>query len=364
VGRWSRTTALAPHGSQRRVETWTSPDGAAFPVDVTVSKALDVLALKDTSLAAVIEYARFLQSTANELYTDREPALTSCPCCASPSSYAVEALQVFGIAYVRCPTCGHGYVRDQPSRAALNALFQGSEEHSGVYIDPATTEVRLAQVVRPKVQWVLAAYESALAGSPSTMIDVGAGGGHMVRGFQEAGLSAAGYELSSASRAFAAEHLRIDLLDADFLTSSGDPVDLVTMWGLLEYTADPAPFIAVARERLGSGGMLVVEVPRFDSLGTAVQGIPGAVVARHLDPTSHLNCFSDESLATVLLAGGFRPVAAWYFGMDAYELLVQLALRIDDEGTLAALARPILDLQQTLDGALLCDDIVVAAVPL
>jgi 2-polyprenyl-3-methyl-5-hydroxy-6-metoxy-1,4-benzoquinol methylase len=352
---------------QGRSERWTAPDGRGFDIDVRLGKPLDVRGLKASSIDDVTEYAAFLRSAAARLYGEDRPAdLGTCPCCRAEAAAAAEVLRVFDVAYVRCPRCRHGFVRQQPAVQILDEEFTESEEHSSIYTDPATLEVRMAQVVRPKVQWVLDAWSSRFAGSPARAIDVGAGGGHMVAGLREAGMDADGYELSESSRRFARAAFGVELLGDDFLAAAPDPVDVVTYWGLLEYTSDPHAFVDAARRRLtrADGGLLVVEVPRFDSISTAVQGIDGAVVSRHLDPTTHVNCFSDESLATVLLAGGFAPIAAWYFGMDAYELLVQIALRLGGDATLEQLAEPLLALQPALDGALACDDIVLAAVPL
>jgi hypothetical protein len=60
---------------------------------------------------------------------------------------------------------------------------------------------------------------------------------------------------------------------------------------------------------------------------------------------------------------GFRPVAAWYFGMDFYEFLVQAALRLDEPRVLAELADLIPTLQASLDQGRQCDDLVIAARP-
>jgi hypothetical protein len=140
--------------------------------------------------------------------------------------------------------------------------------------------------------------------------------------------------------------------------------DVITFWGLLEYVSEPRRFLDAARRWLNPGaGMLVVEVPRFDCMGTAIQSLIPNRVGRHLDPTSHVNCFSDASISSALDASGFKPVAAWYFGMDAYELLAQLAMELGDHGIFDRLAHLIPGLQTSLDGGLLCDDIVVAAVP-
>lgn len=322
------------------------------------------MALKETSLDDVRDYERFLRTTAGGLYAGATARRETCPCCNSPSQDTEEALRVFDVAYVRCASCGHGYVLEQPVKATLDDLFEHSEEHSSTYTDPAAVEIRMSQVVRPKVRWVLDVWAGHRSSPPQHLVDVGAGGGHMVAGFREAGIAATGHELSASSRRFARETFGIELGEEDFLTSGGE-VDVVTMWGLLEYTADPAVFLQAARRRLVDTGLLVVEVPRLDCLGTAVQAAPDSVVSRHLDPTTHVNCFSDASLATLLDDSGFAPVAAWYFGMDAHELLVQTALRLGErrDDVLATLAPSFLALQGALDRALSCDDLVLAAVP-
>jgi hypothetical protein len=65
----------------------------------------------------------------------------------------------------------------------------------------------------------------------------------------------------------------------------------------------------------------------------------------------------------VLVEEGFAPAAAWYFGMDVYETLVQTALRANDPTILSNAAHLIPVLQQAIDLERLCDDIVVAALP-
>jgi hypothetical protein len=84
-------------------------------------------------------------------------------------------------------------------------------------------------------------------------------------------------------------------------------------------------------------------------------------VARHLDPTSHVNCFSDASIATALYESGFKPIAAWYFGMDIYETLIQLSIHSHPD-LIEGFAHLIPFLQAGLDQVQFCDDLVIAAV--
>ena len=369
MSRWTRTAPLAA-ASGVQDECWRyARQGVAeqaFDIVVTTGKALDVVGLKNTTLDELRDYAAFLSRTATQLYAADAPRrrVTQCPCCQCDTAAATEILRIFDIAYRRCDECGHAFVGDQPTEESITALFGNSEAHSQTYVDPKTVEIRLQQVIAPKVDWTLDCYRRAFDGDPASCTDVGAGAGHFVEGMRRKGIATDGFELSEASRRFAWQAFGIDLHAADFLTAEPVPVDILTMWGLLEYTPEPRRFLARARRSLTADrGMLIVEVPRFDALGTVAQAANPTAIARHMDPTSHINCFSDSSLATALVEEGFRPVGVWYFGMDAYELLVQAALRLDDEDALNRLADMIPALQASCDAGRQCDDLIVAAVP-
>ena len=370
---WTRTAPLGRVPQSHQTEIWEYSESgesiASFDVDVTTGKSLDVLALKGASLDDIREYAGLLSRNADTLYRQDHPRreITECPGCGFDAADAAGALSVFGVKYCTCRQCGHTFVRSQPLIQTLEDSFTASEDRSVTYTDMDTVEVRLAQVVSPKLDWVTQTYRKHRGRAIASVLDVGAGGGHFVAACRRQALTAEGYEISRPSRRFASEVFGIELRGDDFLETGGslERFDVLTFWGLLEYTPDPRRFLEAAHRALDADeGMLIVEVPRFDCLGTAVQSHFPDTVARHMDPTSHVNCFSDESLATALLLSGFKPVAAWYYGMDVYELLVQLALHVDNNGFMERAAHLIPGLQAVLDSAKLCDDIVVAAVPI
>lgn len=341
----------------------------SYEVAVTIGKSLDVLGLKGTSLSEIRQYAHFLAQTASALYALplRTRTLAACPCCQIDVTTIPEYFQVYGAGYKRCPQCGHLFVYLQPTEEALKEVFTESEEHSATYTDRDSLEIRLTQVTQPKLEWVKQVYCQVYGHAPDKLLDVGAGGGHFVETCRRAGLNATGYEISKTSRAFARNVFGIELCDIDFLNcqDTATRFEVITFWGLLEYISEPGQFIQAARQQIDpQKGMLIIEVPRFDCLGSAVQVTCPTTIARHLDPTSHVNCFSDASLATLLYHAGFRPVAAWYFGMDIYELLVQLALKLDHPEVLTACAELIPALQHSLDAAQFCDDIILACVPI
>jgi hypothetical protein len=368
VDRWTREAPLSGMSRSSRVETWrrVGQDGDVrnYPIEIKIGKPFDVIAIKGADFDGTRRYAKFLAETAGGLYGSSCEIVKDCPACGLDTASAMEAFRIFGVPYHRCEACGHGFVRKRPSQQTLQGLFTDSAEHSEIYVDRAAAEQRLAQIVGPKLDWVLDVYMRTLGRGPSRAIDVGAGGGHFVAGLAKAHIAAEGWELSATSRAFAKEAFGIILHGDDFVAAPPEPASLITFWGLLEYVPEPMLLLQAARNRLSrDSGLLVVEVPRFDALSTVVQSCNPGNVARHMDPTSHINCFSDTSLMTALVRSGFEPVAAWYFGMDVYELLVHVALRCGRDDVLQRCADMIPTLQASIDAGMQCDDLIVAARP-
>ncbi len=369
---WRKTCALTPSPAGQAQERWELWEDerilASYPVQVRTGKPLDVVGFKSPRLDELKSYAAHLAASARQLYAPEAAlsALPACPACLLDSAQVEPQAAILGVAYGRCPRCGHLFVPRQPSTQAWESFFSASDEHAAAYTDSQAIEQRLAQVVMPKAQWLTQAYQDLYGRAPASLVDVGAGGGHFVEGARRLGCQAQGYELSRASRAFARQNFGLDLRGDDFnrLPPQAGSLDVVTFWGLLEYTPKPRRFLETAHACLGRReSLLVLEVPRHDCLGSALQQAVPTRIARHLDPTSHVNCFSDASLAWALHDCGFTPVAAWYFGMDAYELLLQLAWELDDQEIIARCAPLLLPLQACLDAGRVCDDLVVAAVP-
>lgn len=371
--KWFRRIAMDGIEKKNSREIWDYSDKngnilSTFPVEVTLGKSLNVLKLKNTSLKETRSYVEFLRETVKNLYGVKENLyrIEHCPCCDTDSSKGIEAFTAFDIVYTQCQMCGHAFVAEQLLPQILKDVFARSEEHSSIYINPETVEPRLRDVVSPKLKWVQSVYEKEYPQKITKLVDVGAGGGHFVEVCRRNSISATGFEISASSRKFARDIFGLELLDQDFLQyqPGNEKYDVVAFWGLLEYIQKPQHFVSKVQSMLSPEGMLVIEVPRYDCLSTSAQREFPDQISRHLDPSSHVNCFSDSSLLTLLYKSGFKPVAAWYFGMDVYELLTQMALTADNPGMIEQFAHSIPGLQNLCDQHFMCDDIIIAAVPM
>lgn len=372
MAKWERHGPLGTPSGDSGLEHWVLRDGssvlAAHPVALTLGKKLDVRTLRSETSVELLAYAAQFRAIIDRLYADKSKlrALPACPACGGGIENCAPAIEVHGVGYVACGNCGHVFIPKQPVSEALFESFEGEEGLSTFYVDPKTLEFRMQNIIAPKLDWVLDAFKRQYGGAPASILDVGAGGGHFVAGCRRRGLAAEGVEISRTSVRFAQSALGVALRHGNYLVSASSlgTFDLLTFWGLLEYAPNPGAFFAAARRQLTPGaGMLIVEVPRADSFSLEVQKQFTKTIWRHAMPDSHMNLYSDASLATLLHDNGFKPVAAWYFGMDIYEYLMQAGLAMATDRVMAELGDTIAPLQEFLDRARLSDDIVVAAVP-
>jgi hypothetical protein len=120
---------------------------------------------------------------------------------------------------------------------------------------------------------------------------------------------------------------------------------------------------AASKILLGKEGLVITEVPRWDCLSSAVQSVFFNSIVRHLDPLGHINCFTDSSLATAFKESNFDIVAAWYFGMDAYELFTQISYLLNKNKVIKEMGEYIPEFQGRLDLARLSDEMVFVGKP-
>lgn len=370
MSKWSKITSLSDTSNFETEEVWIHErfNGTKknYPMRIFNGKDFDFTKLNHTNLKKIKKYSEFLCKKTSQIYQKKEykKHKLKCPCCnINTKTNILKTLKFIGITYNICKGCGHCYIADQPSQHSFDHMFEYSSEHSEAYTQESEINFRINEIIIPKLRWCLSIYEKIYGKNLFSGLDVGAGGGHFVKGMKDFGINAHGFELSISSRKFAKEMFNVELISKDFLKSKSQKFDLVTMWGLLEYTSSPSKYLLQAKKFLNNDGLLIIEVPRINCLGTSVQISNPFSISRHMDPTSHINAFSDESLATLLVNSGYRPVAAWYFGMDIYEMLIQFGLRLNQDEIFKKISNMIPDMQRCLDNGRQCDDIVIASVP-
>jgi len=223
-----------------------------------------------------------------------------CPLCGGARRRRLVTRRGFDV--VRCRDCRLVYVWPQPTPAELEALYGSGGYHAEV--DEAERRRTFARRLRQIEK---------LEPRRGRVLDVGCSKGYFLDVARAEGWDAVGVELNAhavdAARARGLDVRQGGLADQPFDEGS---FDVVTLFDLLEHTADPRATLEACRRVLRPGGLLVVTTPNIDGL---VPRVTWWLFARtlgawdHPTPPGHLVQFSRRTLRRALEGSGFEVVA-------------------------------------------------------
>lgn len=223
----------------------------------------------------------------------------TCPVCAGIRVRAVRVPTAGEL--VRCADCRLLF-RGLPAAPTVPRARLTEEERR--------LEERVARGRRPHFARVLRA-----AGPPGRLLDVGTGMGALLEVAGEAGWQAVGVDVDPAVVAYARGRgldARVGELAA--LALPAGSVDLVTLWNVLDFTADPVRLLEECRRLLAPGGRVFVRTPNV-AFQRAAAGLARAVGLRRLVEERprwlaifHASNFGARTLRLALARAGFRDL--------------------------------------------------------
>jgi 2-polyprenyl-3-methyl-5-hydroxy-6-metoxy-1,4-benzoquinol methylase len=364
---WYKTTDLSQQG-EKGIEKWIREENGnkkEFELEVFLGKKTNLLKLKKNIVEKIKKNLDYYQKTRTELYnnSDMEDVL-SCPVCSGSSKDSTKKSNIYGAQYVQCNICSHVYVIKRPAQKTIHDFYLNNITYAATYTDKSASESRLNSIAMPWAEWTINLFEKYYQKKPKKILDVGSGAGHFVEACRRKGLIADGIELSESSRQYSKEIWGIELDGNDFVKVANQYLgyDIVTFWGLLEHTPNPGVLLnaAYAVVNASDNGMVISKLPRWNSLSSAIQTLNPNNVIRHLDPMGHIMAFTDASAAELYFKYNLKPIAAWYYGMDIYETLMQFGNLTGQYENLINTGEVQVELQQFIDEFRASDGLTLA----
>ncbi|MBN1353832.1 MAG: class I SAM-dependent methyltransferase [Candidatus Omnitrophica bacterium] len=328
-------------------------------------KPIDAAKLKEPLLANLGEQAKTYQAQVEDLLKRYKLQRVNCFLCGSDDTSRVE-FTVNGISYVRCPVCDLVHVSHKLPDEALYEYYKKGANYAEAYANSQYI-YRLDHVARPKVKFI-DKYVTANKKGKKLWLDVGSGIGDMLVASQDLGYTAIGLEISEDSINFGRDRLGCDLrnqtLEQFAESRPSDKFSAVSFMGYLDLVSNPMEELARAAKLLRPGGVVGVSVPHFNSFSRAVQQTFPKQSTRGFFLINALMQYTEKAILYAFKNNGFEPVAFWWFGLDAMELINNLTLACPGfRGSPMAkmLWENCNDIQQVFDNKKACDNMLAVA---
>ncbi|TCK20876.1 class I SAM-dependent methyltransferase [Pseudonocardia endophytica] len=213
---------------------------------------------------------------------------------------------------LRCAGCGTEFLHDPAPAAEDGTDSEYWEDYKfAVYASP---DVRRGYEERYAFAFDRLAARTGTA--PGSVLDVGCGIGNFLAWSSARGAASVGVDVDATAVAGARERGLTAVLPDGLDGALDGPVDVLTMWDVIEHVADPTAFVADVVDRLRPGGHLLLETPDaafpVRPAVRAVNRLSGGRVdvARRMYYWEHKIYFTEEGLRRV-----FAP-----FGVDLVEV--------------------------------------------
>ena len=227
-------------------------------------------------------------------------ALEACPACGVRDAASAE------LGLRRCTACGTVYAAAyaDPDEVFVDGYFAGGAGSYGIDTAHPRFQAFLAEVCARRCAFV----ESLRTDPhPPSLLDVGCGGGELLRAAVARGWRAAGAEPMPE----AAELARSRAPAADIRTGLSSQVgfedgsfDVVCAFHVLEHMPDARAFLRELARYARPGGLVVVETPNYASRLRRVRGEHWL----HLRPLEHLVHFTPQTMRATLAGAGLEPL--------------------------------------------------------
>ncbi len=229
-----------------------------------------------------------------------QPTRPGCPVCSGLTSTPVFTKNGFTIA--RCTACGLLHVSPTPSDQFLQAHYQNPAYFSGEEEQGYRNYADMRKALLPHFKRRLNLINTYQP-SHGRLLDFGCAAGYFLSIAKADGWQIAGLELSHEMAQAASQDLGVTIAESLDAVHEKN-FDAVTLWEVIEHLPHPVETLRQLRAHLRPNGLLMLSTPNTGHWQASRE--PDRWTGYR--PPSHLNFFTDRTLAHTLQRAGFERV--------------------------------------------------------
>jgi len=198
---------------------------------------------------------------------------------------------------LKCKTCGSAFIFPRLTDDEVEATYTEEYFSDSYYKDYLETG-------KPYMERIFKQLKSEGIVKPAReMLDIGCASGYLLYLMKNEGLKVLGVEMAEHWNKYAKENYSIEILTGDFTKSEiKQRFDFITMFHVLEHIVDIPEAIKELGELLKDGGLIIIEVPYINGIGSILKGKNWS----QLNPPNHINFFTKKGFRLLFHNAGFQ----------------------------------------------------------
>lgn len=310
-------------------------DAAASRRDFNPAAPASLAELPIQNLPAHIRFARIWEERGREFLARRVPR--PCPLCGGEQRTPWFSTQD-GYEYVICDRCAMVHIPDVVSLNVWDDYFKAlpdARSHLRGQMEGTITENALTLNRERFGRYFSLLRDHGVTLDGARLLDIGTYTGGALKIAREFGMKPAGIEGLREAVDFCHERrpdLQVTLGHAESLDPAvfGGAFNVATMWETLEHTFDPMRTLALVREALAPGGVVMVTVPNASNIQVSMLREHCFFAYGGYQGIGHVNLFSPDTLRRALEASGFELMhVETEYGTDWRQILYYLQRRFE-----------------------------------
>lgn len=250
--------------------------------------------------------------------------IETCPVCRHsgfslvfPATDSLVSGRSFDI--LECRACGVRITHPIPDEREIERFYDSEAYCPHSRLSSGTFERTYSLIRKMMVIRKRRLIERGLGLSPGRLLDVGCGEGTFLNEMRRAGWQVEGVDTSPSAREMARERYGLRVVaPGDWFTGAPGKYRLVTFWHALEHVHDVNRYLQAVRDRLETGGWVIIAAPNYQSYD--------ARRYRHLwaayDVPRHLYHFHYPSMTALLYGHGLSVVELKSLPFDSFYISI------------------------------------------
>ena len=315
-------------------------------------KDCDISKLKGVSLSD-FKRQNEIQKTVSKSFLKKKYLETK-KCIICNSKKIKFKTKILNIDFVQCSNCNHVFRKFYYEDKILDDYWDKEGDLINVHSHVGQSNFRSKYLSDPKVKTVLKFVKKNK--KKNKWVDLGCGNGEFLSQVRRRGVAAYGFDLNKKDIDLAKKKkLKVYKSDLNnFLkicNSKKIKFDIVSATGYFDMVNDPVKELKQVSKNMNKNGILMIDVPDFNSVTHELIRFFPDISIRHLSGAQR-SSFTLKSLKYFLKKNGFKILFRWHYGLDIYMIMNSLIHRnhnIENSNLMKTMTKRFNDFQKIFD---------------